>query len=570
MPSMKPVAYSPRVLRLAAPLAALALLVAGGCSTILGFKDTTLTEDGGPGEGEGGSEAGTPKVSYSPLVLLLRRGNAAGLQITFTVNRNGITGDISASIPDLPTGVTATPTPLIIPSNQSTGTITLKATTSAPLGLQNVHFSSQANPSLNTPLPLFIADSPGTLDTTFGSSGGNVTGVVRSSGAGNGATYDAAFVQSDGSILVGGAGANGNGWLLERYLANGFPDTTFNTNVLAGPQRLPTTGEIRALAVDSTRQKIVCVGLSTPQQQGAFHQMTVVRVRGDGMNDSSIGGGTRYPLGETAAVVLTSTSIGNAVALDPLLADGSIFVAGTQTDVAGNAGVVAHLLQDGSLDPAFNKGNPITSLVHSSFIGIAPAANGSFVVGGTYEPTISVQDDTFYVARYSSVTGALDTTFGNNQGLLFGTGFSANGFAATNNGSFVLVGGFVNNNGGGGGVSNNYTVGLASPGDTPQSALYSSVVATGYPNVSFNSVAVQNDGYIVAAGSAPNNEARVTRINPNQLALDTTFGSDGSFVATPGQLPLPTFNAIAIQPDSHRIVVAGSDANGAVIYGLWQ
>ncbi|MCL2776375.1 MAG: hypothetical protein FWD73_00110 [Polyangiaceae bacterium] len=571
---MKPVAYSPffRVTRLAIPLAALAVLL-GGCSTILGFDETTLiTEDGGPtneGGGGGNPEPGKPSVVVSPTTLLLRRGGAPG-QMSVTVNRNGITGDISAiSIPDLPKGVTANPASLTIPDGQNTGTISLTATTTAPLGANPAHLLFPTNTTLNTQITIFIADNPGTVDQTFGTNGAN--GIV-SNGAGAESTYNAIYVQSDGSILAGGAAAGGDGWLLDRYSADGTFDSNFNVNVQDAD--LPTTGAIHALTVDSTTGKIVCVGDSNvgvevgvgvivPQQQ-----MTVVRVNANGAKDTSNNTPSRQPLSGTD---FSYPSIGYGVAT---LADSSILVAGTFNAIIMNGtiysstGVVVHVLANGTPDPA------VVTTSDRSFIGIAPAADGTFVVGGTDTTNVIPEASPyFYVARYKMADGTLDPTFGTGSGgFSFGSGYQGFGFAASGDGASYAVVGNAGNN------SLYYTVGLVSPAANPQPRNVTTSADQG-SNASFNTVTMQSDGLIVAAGNATTNpligggdtinEARVTRIKPtNQLEPDTTFGNGGSFVET--TQPVPTFNAIAIQPSSYRILVAGSGENGAVIYGLWQ
>jgi uncharacterized delta-60 repeat protein len=70
-----------------------------------------------------------------------------------------------------------------------------------------------------------VAAAPGSLDTTFNTTGKVTTTIGTGDERGN-----AVAVQADGKILVAGGSKNGSQWdfALARYNTNGSLDTTFN------------------------------------------------------------------------------------------------------------------------------------------------------------------------------------------------------------------------------------------------------------------------------------------------------------------------------------------------------
>ncbi|MCL2725015.1 MAG: delta-60 repeat domain-containing protein [Polyangiaceae bacterium] len=534
----------PRILRVrraaCAALPIAALLVVGGCSTILGFDDTTLRPDdaGFDSETDVLPEAGdgaTPSVAVDPTSLVLRRGGAH-VTMNVTVNRNGVTGDLSATVDNLPPNVTASG--LTLPAGQDSGTIEMWADASANLGpyTAKLVFPDALLPEIS--VGILVADAAGSLDSTFGEKG-----VASDTSHGTSSAFYALALEPGGSILAGGAIGNdllplGDGWLLQRFSSDGNVDETF------APEP-PQDGKLRAIAVDANG-KIVCVGSSTPTGE-LLEQITVVRFNPNGTPDMTFGtDGMNRPLIEGAL-----GSDGLAVAT---LADGSILVSGTVHD-GTDSGFIVRLSSSGENDPTFNGGNPLVVPSHQ-FVGVAPAAAGAIVVGGTSGSGLF---SLFSVARFEA-DGSTDSLFGNNGELTFGSvGYEAFGFTATSDGSLVLAGSI-------GGSS--YTAGKATPDGVQQ---WVRAVANSAGAASFNAVAAETNGLIVAAGSnTATGEARVTRLAANGM-IDNTFGNSGSSFITQAASPVTaTLNAIVLQQDG-RIVVAGNRSDlGATIFRIWH
>jgi uncharacterized delta-60 repeat protein len=203
----------------------------------------------------------------------------------------------------------------------------------------------------------------------------------------------------------------------------------------------------------------------------------------------------------------------------------------------------------GDLDPTYGNGGKVTN----DFFGfddlILAAAiqpDGKIVVAGIIQLETNVFRRT--VARYK-LDGSLDPTFGTDGKVLFSL-FEINTVDLQPDGKIVLAGSIekdfallrFNCNG-----SLDTTFGNSG------SVRGNLVDPEGFDSV--QSVAIQADGKIVAAGFADSgNFLAVTRLNANG-SLDTSFGNGGT--ATPGMGPgFEQASAVEIQPDS-KIVVAG-------------
>ncbi|HJT32975.1 MAG TPA: delta-60 repeat domain-containing protein [Pirellulales bacterium] len=160
----------------------------------------------------------------------------------------------------------------------------------------------------------------GVLDTTFGSGGVALTPI----GTGNADLFDMA-IEPDGKLVAVGL-AQGQGYAVARYNADGSLDTTFGTS---GTEIIPSTGSAHRVAIQSDG-KIVLSG----DTNGAPDQTVVVRLTDSGALDSTFG---------TAGKVTVGTGGGSALAIDP---SGRIIVAG------GGTGIT-RLNSDGTLDTTF-------------------------------------------------------------------------------------------------------------------------------------------------------------------------------------------------------------------------
>jgi len=254
--------------------------------------------------------------------------------------------------------------------------------------------------------------------------------------------------------------------------------------------------EVHAMAVQNDG-KIIAAGTTAVD-------FGLARYNPDGSLDMGFGVGGKVTTDIYPTILFERV---NAIALQP---DGKIVVAG----YAGGGGTInwdfalVRYDVDGSLDKSFGKGGKVTTefqSFNSTEYGFALAiqSDGKIIVGGTCSSP-SLLDQVFGVVRYN-LDGSLDPTFGNG-------------------GKTTIT--FVNNSD------------------------YAEII---------NSLALQPDGKIVAAGFAANDFGMV-RLNPNGT-LDTSFGAGGKVrtdfdPVTDVDVDIDGALAISLQPDGH-ILLAG-------------
>jgi uncharacterized delta-60 repeat protein len=199
------------------------------------------------------------------------------------------------------------------------------------------------------------------------------------------------------------------------------------------------------------------------------------------------------------------TSIGrldyiNSVSL--LSTTSQIVVAGATTTNAAIKLAVARYNNDGSLDTSFNSTGIQTTLIgsHTEGNGVALQTDNKIIVGGFSSNSVT----SFALVRYNT-NGSLDSTF------------NTTGFVLTTTGAGCAI----------------------------------------------NSVKIQNDGFIVAAGAAVLDSPQFALARYDTTgALDTTFGA-GGIVLTPIGMQA-VISEIALQADG-KIVASGYTFNGGVV-----
>ena len=361
--------------------------------------------------------------------------------------------------------------------------------------------------------------APGALDPTFGN-GGRVIGDFFD-------PLNVALgmaIQADGKIVVVGEGANSNTWdfAVVRYNTDGSLDTSFGgTGIVLTP-----VGNSHDLATSVAIQadgKIVVAG-------GTGSSLAVVRYNPNGTLDTSFNG--------TGKVITSASSGAGDLAIQ---SDGKIVVAG------GNA--LIRYNTNGSLDTSFNG----TGIVITQSSGIASSvaiqSDGKIVAAGGSQ-------NSFAVVRYNT-DGLLDTSF-NGTGIVTtpvgNSGSGAEELAIQPDGKIVAAGYAV-------GANLDFAFVRYNPNgslDTTFGGTGKVVTPVGDSVDYANSLAIQADGKIVAAGYSSNNSGSdfaVARLNPNG-SLDTSFGGTGKVITqmTNGN---DFASSVAIQPDG-KIVVAGS------------
>jgi uncharacterized delta-60 repeat protein len=251
---------------------------------------------------------------------------------------------------------------------------------------------------------------------------------------------------------------------------------------------------------------------------------------------------------------------GSAVAIQ---SDGRIVVAGVSFSGMNNDFAVVRYNTDGSLDTSFDGDGKVTTSFGTDSIvnSVAIQSDGKIVVaGGNF--TGAAFD--FAVVRYNA-NGSLDTSFDGDGKVTTPIGIDemAQSVAIQSDGKIVVAGWTFNGGGAGGDVA---LVRYNTNGslDTTFNTTGKVVTPVGSNDDGANSVKIQPDGKIVAAGysinASSNTDFAVVRYNTNG-SLDTSFNGTGK-VTTPVLSSDDNASSAALQSDG-KIVVAGRSSNGA-------
>ena len=328
------------------------------------------------------------------------------------------------------------------------------------------------------------------LDPEFGGNGIVTTPV------GPDAAYETANVivlQPDGKLVVAGVAqgsvASGFDFALVRYNADGSLDTTFGGDGIVttpvGPDR---QGRYGVCTRPATRRQDR--GRGGASADGGRRDFALVRYNADGTLDTTFGSG-----GIVTTTIGLAYNVSGAYAL-VLQPDGKLVAAGLaymgegrQTDFA-----LARYTADGALDPTFGAGggdgdgivttdvSPISSFDQASALVLQPdgklVAGGLVTVNNSVDGTLTDTEQDFALARYNS-DGSIDTSFG---------------------GGTVLTD-----------VSPDFVD--STPSDNSQDTV--------------NTLLVQSDGKIVAAGYAEKNTDGAATLDTTVAAL-TRYMADGS------------------------------------------
>ena len=247
----------------------------------------------------------------------------------------------------------------------------------------------------------------------------------------------------------------------------------------------------------------------------------------------------------------TTNVLGAGIAVQ---ADGKTVMTGLCSNGTNNDFCLVRYNTDGSLDTTFDGDGKVLTPLGTRFdnsLKLAIQPDGKIVVVGTYQFSSSSLNFAGAVARFNS-NGSLDTTF-SSVGFRFVIMEIAASVVVQPDGKIVIAGYTtttsraivqrVNANGSDDGTF----------GNNGTSGYIEITFAAGRTDI-FNSVALQPDGKIVAAGSsaAGSPQFAVARLTSAGL-LDTTFDADG-LVITPGT---STARSVFVQTDG-KIVAAGN------------
>jgi uncharacterized delta-60 repeat protein len=417
--------------------------------------------------------------------------------------------------------------------------------------------------------PTYSVAAPGDLDPAFGTAG-----IVTTSIGGYMDWLNAMVVQGDGKLVAAGytrAGpASDTRFALVRYNSDGMLDSSFGTG---GFVETDLGGndfydEASALAVQGDG-KLVAAGYSFANSP-PDPRFAVVRYNADGSLDNTFGSG---------GMVLTEVGgtyggYANALAIQD---DGRLVVAGWRILAGQNQFTVARYTAGGLLDPNFGAGRCSASqnycdvdtpclpgevcggVVVTTITGLQDEAHnivvqsdGKLVVSGRAHDSSSAG---IALVRYNA-DGSLDSGFGTGgvvrttNILSIGSPNGGTGLVLQPDGKLVVSGT----------VPVDLTFGIMRFNtngtlDTAFGASGIAIVDIPGPSEFTNSLLLQTDGKIVAAGSGNDvQDFALARVDPDG-SPDSTFGSDGIVVTSLGGYE--TAYSVALQPDG-KLVAAGS------------
>lgn len=239
-------------------------------------------------------------------------------------------------------------------------------------------------------------NSDGVLDLSFGNQS-PTNGLFTGSGLLN--SIGACTVQPDGKILIGGIDiANANNFAILRILGDGSGvDTLFGNNGIAIAPFLDGYSSINSIAIQSDN-KIVAAGSTYLNNKFAL-----ARYNYDGTLDLSFG---------TNGVVDTPINSGAVIKSIVIDYNNNIFAVGSSYSSDFKFTIVKYN-SNGQLDTTFNNANPIVGSINNSQASactieyITTKSNPQLLFAGS-----SNFGADFLLARYDTITGVLDTSFG--------------------------------------------------------------------------------------------------------------------------------------------------------------
>lgn len=411
--------------------------------------------------------------------------------------------------------------------------------------------------STGTDFALVRYNSDCSVDTTFGSGGETTTDFGSLNDAGG-----KVAIQSNGDIVAVGdsyQSITGPDFALARYTPSGSLDTSFGS----GGKVLTDFGNTQDYAtglVLQTNGAIVAAGDSIQPTTG--YDFAVARYTAAGTLDSTFGSGGKVTTNLALVSPIDAYGRGGVA----IQADGKLVVAGA-ADRGVFAGrdefALARYNANGTLDTTFGSGGRVST----SFPGQALATSeviqpdGKIVLAGT--TLVDYRRSDYALVRYNP-DGSLDTTFGNG-GMLdtdFGSfSVDANSVALQADGKIVVAGD--------GGFGQGFSLARYNPDGTLDTSFGTGgKVLTAGPGAGLNSVAIQADGKIVGAGHAAltNYSFQFALVRyTTSGSLDTTFGKRGEVLTSLGSSD--EANSVAIQPDG-KIVAAGVSIQSTGIFAL--
>jgi uncharacterized delta-60 repeat protein len=390
-------------------------------------------------------------------------------------------------------------------------------------------------------------NSDGTLDTTF-----DGDGKLTADFSGENDEAQSVAIQSDGRLILVGnsSSASNTDFAIARYNPNGTLDTTFDGDGKARTA-IGSSSDIAFSVASQGDGKIVVAGYAFT---GSVYNFALVRYTPNGSLDSTFDGD-----GKLTTLVGTSSQATSLA----IQSDGKIVAAGQAFVSPTNDFAVVRYNVNGSLDTTFDGDGKLTSAIGTSndqVNVVALQSDGKIIAGGYAQ---NASQSSFALARYGA-NGTLDSSFDGDGKVTTITGLSndiATSVAVQNDGKSVVAGYTPLTSGNFGiSISRYNTDGTLDITFGDDGKISTSIDASDEAG----SVAVQNDGKIVVAGSAfvgNGYDFVVVRYNTNGT-LDTSFDGDGKITVSIGTSTNDRANSLVIQSDG-KILVAGETNNGS-------
>lgn len=392
----------------------------------------------------------------------------------------------------------------------------------------------------------------GTADNSFGS-----LGVVKTDFKTPNTSADygqSVAIGQAGNIIV--AGYSYLGALLNQSLSSydpaGSPDIHFNNN---GKLTLNNGGNFQGFSLAAQQDGSLL--LAGRWHNGSNYDFAVTRYSTNGYPDINAFGSNGI------AHVATGNSDESAYAA-AIQTDGKIVLAGTSYNGHDYDIALARFNSNGTIDNSFSSDGVLTKNISNGNdygYSIAVQPDGKIVVGGYgYNGT----NDDFILLRFLA-DGSADNSFGTSGLVKTSITKTSNDYGKAlkiqPDGKIVLAG-YTNN-----GVNNDYAIVRYNSNGTIDNSFNLTGIVTGSFDGTSNdyctSAAIQNDGRIVVAGyyyknATSKNDFAIARYMTNGKP-DATFGTGGKVITDFGGAD-DYANSIAVQQDG-KLVVAGTSAN---------
>jgi uncharacterized delta-60 repeat protein len=387
--------------------------------------------------------------------------------------------------------------------------------------------------------------SPGDLDPTFGDGGLATTDLPGLQATG----VNSVAVQPDGRILVAGDGL-GSGRVeyhfgLARFNRDGSLDNSFGTGGKV-TTTFPLWYEARpfGMALQSDGRIIVAGLVADGSLKFPQVQIALARYNSDGSLDGSFGAGGLVTTAFPGQQATSATSVA-------LQADGRIVVSGrTHNPTEAERVALARYDSEGHLDPSFGTGGLVSTSVFGSSMAFTTSVtvqeDGHIVFAGANDvggPSRLV------LARYNG-DGSLDGSFGTGGVVttdVSGPGSSVSRVAVQPDGRIVVAGGQF--------VLARYDRGGNLDGSFGTDGLVFTDFGLSYPSA--GDLVLQENGRIVVAGRVGLSDSQIALARyESDGSLDSSFGRAGLVTtAFPGYSRVGA-QSVALQADG-RIVAAG-------------